>query len=265
LTKNKVRVTISIDGPKEINDALRVTEDGEGTYNEIEKGIATLHSAGGTPHAFEATYTSLHKSMGYSRSDIEKFLKTTFADVPVMVETCVENSSSKNYSIANDSEIPFSDIKESESLGLYELKLYEKIIAPKFSDFSCSAGLASMAITPEGFIYPCHFFFRENTLSLGNISDDFTNSNSFAETTLIMQNARRSDSSLCKNCWAIELCSVCPAQLLLYGSNEQQSHCNSVRSSLSNKLLSISKKIKEGTFSEYINNLVSHAGLSTLS
>lgn len=49
LRKYKVRVTVSVDGPPEINDRLRVDKVGNGTFSRIEHGIRLLREAGIPP------------------------------------------------------------------------------------------------------------------------------------------------------------------------------------------------------------------------
>jgi len=117
LAKHKIRVTISIDGPKDINDVLRVTAEGEGTYDAIASGIAALQNAGSGPHAFEATYTSTHREKGYTKAVVTNFLKDEFSDVPVLIEDCVETRSSE-CCLNNDSiETSVAETEKSESIS----------------------------------------------------------------------------------------------------------------------------------------------------
>lgn len=55
LTKYKIDVTVSLDGPKEINDFNRVRQDGKGTYEEILKNICTMQEQGVNISGIEAT------------------------------------------------------------------------------------------------------------------------------------------------------------------------------------------------------------------
>jgi len=86
---------------------------------------------------------------------------------------------------------------------------------------------------------------------LGNVSD-FLCSKNFTESTIALQNTRHLKRKHCKSCWALELCTTCPAQLLLYESKTQQSYCDNIRNELSKKLVMISKKTKEGSLFEHL-------------
>ncbi len=71
--KYEMHVTISVDGPQEINDLLRVDVAGKGTFLNISKGIDNLNKVGAIPTIIEATYTSKHKEMGYTKEDIQDY------------------------------------------------------------------------------------------------------------------------------------------------------------------------------------------------
>lgn len=58
IQKYDIRVTVSVDGPPEINDRLRVNKAGNGTFSKIERGIRLLQAAGNPPRALEVTYTN---------------------------------------------------------------------------------------------------------------------------------------------------------------------------------------------------------------
>lgn len=46
LLTHKIQVSISIDGPKEVNDVFRVGHDGEGSYDRVARGVEYLRRAG---------------------------------------------------------------------------------------------------------------------------------------------------------------------------------------------------------------------------
>ena len=76
--KYEIHVTISVDGPPEINDLFRVDAAGNGTFLKVSKGIDALNKAGSAPVLLEATYTAKHKEMGYTKEGIQDYLKNYF-------------------------------------------------------------------------------------------------------------------------------------------------------------------------------------------
>ncbi len=71
--KNKFILTLSIDGPRIVNDINRIYPDGRGTFNDIVKGIELLKEHG-LMFDIQATYTREAFMLGYSMSDIAYFL-----------------------------------------------------------------------------------------------------------------------------------------------------------------------------------------------
>ncbi len=86
--KYHIGVTISIDGPREINDLNRVDIEGNGTFFKIVRGIELLNQVGSFPVLLEATYTMRHKELGYTWEGIRDYLKERFQTENVMIAGC---------------------------------------------------------------------------------------------------------------------------------------------------------------------------------
>ena len=237
IAKYKISTTISIDGPKDINDSVRVTNDGKGTHDSILKGIENLKEAGSAPAAFEATYTSLHEDMGYSKSDIVSYLKNNLADVSVFVGDCGPTGNPEYSNL----EVKYTGHFVDDS-NFIKNAVHEKLESSLFQDISCGAGLVAMTITPNGQLYPCHFFVNNDEYYMGQVSN-FPNSDGFRNTTKAMHNARRTKFERCKDCWASELCTTCPAKLLLPRGEELiNDTCAYIRKEISNALLELANE-----------------------
>ncbi len=78
IKKYDIGMTISIDGPEEINNLLRVDTFGKGSFERISRGIELLVKKDVPPLLLEATYTSKHKDLGYSKENIREYLKENF-------------------------------------------------------------------------------------------------------------------------------------------------------------------------------------------
>ena len=64
LHRYRIHVTISIDGPAEINDQLRVFPNGYKTHDLVLRNIQKLRAHGIEPAMVEATYTAVHERAG---------------------------------------------------------------------------------------------------------------------------------------------------------------------------------------------------------
>jgi len=248
----EIRVTISIDGPKDVNDKLRITNEGSGTYEDIINGISNMINAGSSPKMFEATYTKLHNDMGYSKSAISSFIKNNIYDSPVLIEDCKATTASVNNDLSFKSESKVFE-EDEEKDAFLESMIYRNIQYDEYYDISCSAGLSMVTITPDGQLYPCHFFIESNDYTLGTVSDF---PNNLLKTTSAVRGTRRSEIDKCKDCWALGLCRSCPAYLLLFDDEElDESHCEDVKKYTSNVLIKIAKMSEEGTLLSYMENL----------
>ena len=69
LHRYRIHVTISIDGPAEINDQLRVFPNGYKTHDLVLRNIQKLRAHGIEPAMVEATYTAVHERAGLSREE----------------------------------------------------------------------------------------------------------------------------------------------------------------------------------------------------
>ena len=253
IAKYNIKVTISIDGDQKINDSLRVTHDGKGTYDDIVSGVTNIKKAGSSPRLFEATYTTLHKKMGYSREDVITHIKDNLADVHVLIQNCAPTTNTKEYAIEDESNFHHKCKTATEALA--ELKIYHRLQAPVYNDVACVAGLSMLSVTPEGLLYPCHLFVEYDEFFMGSVSE-FPHSESMKRTVGLIKNTRRSIFEKCKHCWASEICPQCPAMLLLpeYGAKDK---CQDFKGFASATLLNAAKMSKGNSLESYISGLTS--------
>lgn len=75
IIKYKIIITVSLDGPKEINDKQRVfSYQHLSVYDAVTQNLCRLEKRNYKIQAIECTYTEQHKIMGYSKNDLEKYL-----------------------------------------------------------------------------------------------------------------------------------------------------------------------------------------------
>lgn len=225
--KYDIRVTISIDGPQEINDLLRVDMVGNGTYSKIVSGIENLNRVGSSPLMLEATYTTKHKEMGYTKEEIHEYLKKKFNVKKVVVADCCSGGIEANLDytdwdthIDNDGEALYADIGHT----------YSCITQNVFATMGCDAGFGTVILMPNGDLYPCHFFVNREEYQIANYHDDgfdFSNYDKVLDKFASIQKLR---NPRCADCWAKTVCLSCPAQLLLEkDENSIQADCHTRR------------------------------------
>lgn len=217
--KYNVNITVSLDGPKEVNDLLRVYPDGSGTSDIVEKNILKLKETCNQPVAIEATYSELHEKMGYSVLDIVKYLKDKF-DVPKVHVAPV--SSIKDSELAYAERDPFiksiGEVHEWKKKGCdyryasYDLTL-EGLKYKQIRTHYCEAGLAKFAVSATGDVYPCYLFNDAKETSMGNVNDkNLFESDRFKESQKKLLEFNRFTKEECKTCFNNTLCRQCAAE-----------------------------------------------------
>ena len=211
INREMSNVVLSLDGRKEINDKLRITPNGNGSYDVIvPKYKKLVERRGGEQYYVRGTFTK--NNLDFTE-DILHMYKLGFDQISIEPVVSDPNVS---YSLGEE---------DIEAVSAEYLKLARKIIeikkSGKFINFfhfmidldqgpcaikrlrGCSCGNEYVAVTPEGDIYPCHQFvgidgFKMGTLADGRIDMDmkrrFSGANVF-------------NKKHCSECWARFYCS----------------------------------------------------------
>jgi len=216
LNREMSNIVLSLDGRQAVNDAMRPTPNGKGSYDIIVPKFQKLVAGRGTKDYYvRATFT--RKNLDFAQ-DVMHLADLGFRNVSV------EPAS-------GPPEDPFAI--RAEDLPQVR-KEYEKLAEllrgrgeVNFFHFNvdltqgpcvikrlrgCGAGCEYVAITPEGDIYPCHQFVGKSDFRLGSVFDgsfDMSISSRFAEQNIYTRPA-------CRECWARFYCSGgCSASNLL--------------------------------------------------
>lgn len=115
INKYDIKVTVSIDGPRNIQDEHRHFLNGSGTYDIVFNNIKKMREqTQNQPFALEVTYNQQHIEMGYSIVDIIKFFEESLGHFSYHIE-------------------PVSDGKNT-CLGLKSSKAFVESVAAIFDD-----------------------------------------------------------------------------------------------------------------------------------
>lgn len=205
-------VVISLDGRKEIHDAVRCDRMGRGSYDRIvpmaQKLVAGRY---GKSYFVRGTYTRHNKDFS---KDVMHLADLGFREISV--EPVVGGGKALHF---QESDLPdifleyenlalqyIDRIKSGKPFRFYHFNLdlyngpclYKRIAA-------CGAGYEYLAVSPDGDLFPCHQFVGQDGFVLGNvytglnkrsqkIRDDFRSNTVFHKES-------------CKNCWAKLFCS----------------------------------------------------------
>lgn len=211
INEHMSNVVLSLDGRKCLNDEMRPTVNGRGSFDIIVPKFQDFIAKRGEKDYFiRGTFTN--NNLDFSE-DLKEFHRLGFK------KTSIEP-------VVTDEKEPYAIREEhlAQILAEYEKMSRDYIeIRKQDSDFSffhfiidlkqgpcaikrtvgCGAGSEYIAVTPEGDIYPCHQFVGEEEFKLGDIyqgivntklRDEFKCSNVFTNED-------------CPTCWARYYCS----------------------------------------------------------
>ncbi|WP_366923920.1 nif11-like peptide radical SAM maturase [Metallumcola ferriviriculae] len=183
LEKHKVNVTVSIDGPKEIQDMQRPFTKGKGSYDiilpKIKKLLKALPETRGHAVIDESTdpilVTESLKKIGFLRITTAIMSASLFEGESCSVKPTKELSKILNM-MELEAETWINDTKSKNSKSLKELivngNLYEGIffiLHNKKIHYPCGAGVGYLGVSCSGDVYPCHRFVGLDRYKLGNV------------------------------------------------------------------------------------------------
>lgn len=211
INEHMSNVVLSLDGRKEVNDNMRKTINGEGSFDIIvPKFLEMAKSRNGKDYYLRGTFTS--KNLDFSKDIIEMY-KLGFKSVsvePVVTEPEMEYAILEKHlgTILDEYDKlskEYIDIKRKDkdfNFFHFMIDLNQGPCAIKRAS-GCGAGVEYLAITPEGDLYPCHQFVGDEKFLLGNLDERIKNTNIVDE----FNNANVYNKEDCSKCWAKFYCS----------------------------------------------------------
>ena len=211
LAENRIGVTVSMDGPPDLHDALRVFANGRGSYDIVAPKVRELLAGHRTrPIAARVTLTSSVTDVGriyrHLKHDLG-FHEVGFAPVTT--------SPDRLYAIG---EMGMGDVfAQFRALALEYLEFALRGELHGFSNVSdtlaelyqgvnkshpCGAALGLMGVGPSGDIAPCHRFVDSDTHALGNIATGIDR----AKQQSFLDRGHIDGKHECHSCFARPLC-----------------------------------------------------------
>ncbi len=211
INEEMYNVVLSIDGREDINDHMRYTINGQGTYEVIVPKLLKMAELRG------------HKNY-YVRGTFTKFNLDFSNDVLHLVDLGFKNVSVEPVVAAPQHDYAIGEEDLPTVFKHYEILAEEYVKRTKegnpflFFHFmidlnqgpciikrivGCGAGAEYLAVTPEGELYPCHQFVGNTDFMIGNVMDK-----SFKkELYYTFAEAHVYNKEKCNECWAKFYCS----------------------------------------------------------
>ena len=258
LHRYRIHVTISIDGPAEINDQLRVFPNGYKTHDLVLRNLQKLRAHGIEPAMVEATYTAIHERAGLSREETVAALQEELGISGIYLCDCdcsdptfeptYEGAAAR---IAQDNRslaLLFLEKKYEEvplMLRQFVIQTSRRLNMKEGQDYLCEAGLQSLTIAANGDIYPCHMFIPGKYMLLDNIflGDFDLQASKPAVDELEMYTKLGRET--CRDCWARNICNMClyriyQTQWRADARDKLADHCKILKNQLEKTILYLS-------------------------
>lgn len=179
----KSEITISLDGPPEVHDFIRVKANGSGSYKAIRRSIEEAKSEG-IEIGFEPTFSKRHLDCGVHLIDLCQWFYDEFG-VPVLHAPPMSENRYGTEPLALSAEdklVEFCAVTEWGIDNVFERGRYlmhsftERLIGSfdtRLPNTSiCPAGNSMFSVSTKGEVSPCWMFTDEEPFTLGHVSDN---------------------------------------------------------------------------------------------
>lgn len=203
-------VVLSLDGRKEVHDAIRKTKNGKGSFEFVIDNIKKfVRSRGDKSYYVRGTFTAKNLDFandviflaenGFDSISMEPVV-TDIDDLAIkeehLPEICAE------YENLCDKYLDKYDKGEGFNFFHFNIDLEGGVCFQKMVS-ACGAGNEYFSVVPNGDIYPCHQFAGDKNFLMGNVYEGKLNEGiraKFAESCLFTREG-------CENCFAKYICS----------------------------------------------------------
>jgi uncharacterized protein len=215
-----IQVTFSIDGPKNVNDLVRIRKDNSGTYDDVVRNLKTYSRECGGKTGVESTLTRFHQDAGVTVRQTLEFCAGTLGVREPHITVAALPKGDPNRA---DASVMRWQFEEAAAFSMDNLLAEGKAAArldmvgafvgrltkrePKLD--MCPAGLAQIVVDVHGEVYPCWMFSGIPEYRMGNVLRDGI----FDEPAqLVLERIERNskdNNPRCRTCYARYLCANC--------------------------------------------------------
>ena len=225
LRQYSVRMTISIDGPKEIHDGQRRFANGRGTFDRIFENIKRFSDAGCRLGVLEAVFTPRHITSGLSMLSLYKTLVASFSGAFELIVVHPLDQPTINHLPNGEAKEQYIREMRNQTRELYRYLLSAdaqtserfrirqmlKMLTSTIRDENlCGVGYDVITVKPDASVYSCYVFSEDTEFKYGNLlSDDFWKKYSDGSSVAVMNVGSRFKHDACAQCEIQKVCTHC--------------------------------------------------------
>lgn len=217
INDNKIQVTVSFDGPEQVNDKMRIFKSGKGTTSTILNNIKKLQSKTNEPQGIEVTYNRAHVEENLSVKDVVKYIKDDIKVdnihlVPVSGDED-SNFTLKNTDVFKESvkDIFGEKVNNNKNYG-YSLitRVVQALNLKKTNKYLCEAGISNYSVSILGDIYPCFMLTDIEKFKIGSVYDpEVLGGIQYKNIINKLESFSKFKGSKCENCFNNKICTGC--------------------------------------------------------
>lgn len=210
LAENAFHVSISIDGPREVQDHMRPLKSGASGYEAILRTLELMERRGRPRHlSARATVTPRTPdiaelvthlvSLGFDSVGVSPVLVSPApgerygeADFGRLLAAMIATAEIAKSAILAGRRYPFSN---------FETALHE-LDRGSHRPYPCGAGAAYLSVNADGELYACHRFIDDPSMHMGHVE---TGSN-MVQRAALLADRHVDKQEPCRSCWARYLC-----------------------------------------------------------
>lgn len=220
-TEYDIDVMLSIDGPAEIHNTMRVTPEGEGTHAKVADALQKLITAKGR---HKISVSGVITNRGRLKDIYEYFSQFPLRDIKLSYVRYLDDEEEQKYALSPSQKLQY--MEDMREIAKKCLELIMNGVRPSYYNFEnkilqlwkhskkgyfCPAGIRRFGISPEGNIYPCGPAADLGEFKLGTVHTGL-------DQNLVdawVAHASFDNRAECTSCWARDLCiGGCPLQWL---------------------------------------------------
>lgn len=231
--KYDIKVGISIDGPKDMTNSVRVRQDGTGAFDEIMAGIKKMRDNGVDVDG--AVCTVGQHNCHNPEEIVDFFAEYGISFKPRPANILGREIESHTTTKPGEWEDTYKRMyHRSKLLGIenFSIHIFEENVYSPIRDYiclryPCGAAREVISVNPNGDVFPCDGFKGEQSFVVGNILEEGLADMLNKQWVCTMKNRTAKDIEKCNNCLFKSMCcSCCYSAYGAYGTiYREDPHC----------------------------------------
>ena len=211
LNDNNISLVLSLDGRKEIHDAMRPDSTGHGSYDKVLKNFKKfVDSRNGENYYLRGTYTKNNLDFTNDVLDINDKGFDILSVEPVVLKDSPLGFTKEDLPRINEEydKLTAAYLKrQREGRGFFFFHFNVDLsngpcVAKRLS--GCGAGHEYFAVDVNGDLYPCHQFVGRNKYKIGNVFSGVEDPKNWSD---YFRQSHVLNKPKCRDCWARFFCS----------------------------------------------------------